>query len=97
MSMTKPQPYSDRALEHAAQAQYHGWDLLPPETQHILLDELAEVADPMHDRSALGLDASAWIGDILDQILSKLAEREAWWADRAHDFLLREFEAMPDA
>lgn len=57
-------PYSERAMRHAQEdlrgRLLKGWE------------ELRMGADLMHDREALGLDASARIGDILDEVVGLL-------------------------
>lgn len=58
---------------------------------------LAECAlEAAHDREALGLDASARIGDILGEVVGMLRERDFQPYNEAAAMLIREFGASHD-
>lgn len=105
MSTTSRQSYSDRS-QHAASVAADR--LLRHEGIHPGLAVLVAQAalDAAHDRESLGLDASARVEDILDELDGMLraeAERQratgrelpAQLVEGIADFLLREFEAKP--
>jgi hypothetical protein len=91
MSTTSRQPYSDRALDSGAAALALG---MVPLTGEVAA--ATAVLDTAHDRSRLGLDASARVGDVLDEVVALLRSDEAIQlssGELAARFLLREFEA----
>jgi hypothetical protein len=88
---TSGKPYSAKAYDAACSADVSGWSPM-------------YVLNAAHDREALGLDASARIGDTLNEVVARLREygqgphsdqESADWV-YPHEYLLREFGASRD-